>query len=62
MNNLKAGFSRANINPPMGIKVDGYFKPRFAEAILDDIEVNALAIECGDVKTIFMTVDHCGLV
>ncbi len=62
MNNLKAGFSRANINPPMGIKVVGYFKPRFAEAILDDIEVNALAIECGDVKTIFMTVDHCGLV
>lgn len=61
MNNLKAGFSRGNINPPMGIPIKGYYKPRFAEAILDDLEVNALALQCGDVKTILMTVDHCGL-
>jgi len=61
MNNLKAGFSRANINPPMGIPIRGYFKPRFAEAILDDIEVNALALQCGDVKTLLISVDHCGI-
>jgi len=61
MNNLKAGFGRANINPPMGIPIRGYFKPRFAEAILDDIEVNALALQCGDVKTVLLTVDHCGI-
>ncbi len=61
MNNLKAGFSRANINPPMGIPIRGYFKPRFAEGILDDVEVNALALECGDVRTLLISVDHCGI-
>ncbi len=61
MNNLKAGFSRGNINPPMGIPIRGYFKPRFAEAILDDLEVNALALQLGDVTTLLITVDHCGL-
>lgn len=61
MNNLKAGFGRVNINPPMGISIRGYYKPRFAEAILDDLEVNALALECGEVKTILISVDHCGI-
>ena len=61
MNNLKAGFGRANINPPMGIYIRGYFKPRYAEAILDDLEVNALAIECGETRTILISVDHCGI-
>ncbi len=61
MNNLKAGFGRANINPPMGISIRGYYKPRFAEGILDDIEVNALALQCGDIKTVLITVDHCGI-
>lgn len=61
MNNLKAGFSRVNINPPMGISIRGYYKPRYAEAVLDDLEVNALALECGDVKTLLISVDHCGI-
>ncbi len=61
MSNLKAGFARVNINPPMGIPIRGYYKPRFAEGILDDIEVVALALENGDVKTLFITVDHCGI-
>ena len=39
MNNLKVGFSKGNINPPMGIQIRGYFKERLAEGILDDIEV-----------------------
>ncbi len=61
MNSLKAGFGRANINPPMGIYIRGYFKPRYAEAILDDLEVNALALECGETRTILISVDHCGI-
>jgi len=60
MNNLKAGFARANINPPMGIPIRGYFKVRLAEGILDDLEVNALALQCGDVKTLLISIDHCG--
>lgn len=61
MNNLKAGFARGNINPPMGISIRGYFKKRFAEAILDDLQVNALALQCGDVKTLLISIDHCGM-
>ena len=61
MNNLKAGFARANINPPMGISIKGYFKPRFAEGILDDLEVNALALKAGDVAALLITVDNCGI-
>lgn len=61
MNNLKAGFSRGNINPPMGIPIRGYFKKRLAEAIIDDLEVNALALQCENVKTILITIDHCGI-
>ena len=61
MNNLKAGFGRVNINPPMGIAIRGYYKKRFAEAILDDLEINALALQCGGAKTLLINIDHCGI-
>ena len=61
MNNLKVGFSKGNINPPMGIQVRGYYKERFAEGILDDIEVVALALQSGETKALLITVDHCGI-
>ena len=61
MNSIKAGFSRVNINPPMGIPIRGYYKPRFAEAVLDDLEVNVLALECGEVRTLLISIDHCGI-
>ena len=61
MNNLKAGFARVNVNPPMGIPIRGYFKVRLAEAVLDDLEVNVLALQCGEVKTLLMSIDHCGI-
>ena len=61
MNSIKAGFSRVNINPPMGIPIRGYYKPRFAEAVLDDLYVNVLALECGEVRTLLISIDHCGI-
>ena len=61
MNKLKAGFARVNINPPMGIPVRGYFKERFADGILDDLEINALALECDGVKAILFCIDHLGI-
>jgi len=61
MNKLKAGFARVNINPPMGIPIRGYYKPRFAEGVLDDLEANALALECGEEKALLICVDHCGI-
>lgn len=61
MNKLNVGFSRANINPMLGIKIEGYYKTRLAEGILDDIEVNALALSDGSTKAIIISIDHCGI-
>lgn len=61
MSCLKAGFARVNINPPMGIPIRGYFKERLADGILDDIEVNVLALECKNEKILLMSVDNCGI-
>ncbi|MBE7033086.1 MAG: hypothetical protein E7406_02545 [Ruminococcaceae bacterium] len=61
MSNLKAGFARVNINPPMGIFVSGYFKDRFADGILDDLEANALAISLGDTTQLLINVDIAGI-
>ena len=60
MNTLKAGFARVNVTPMLGIKVRGYFKPRYAEGVLDELEINALALECGESKAILMSLDNCG--
>ena len=61
MNTLQAGFSRVNVTPMMGIPVRGYFKVRLADGVLDELEVNALALACGDTKVLLMTMDCCGI-
>ena len=60
MNTLKAGFARTDITPMMGIPVRGYFKPRFAEGVLDPLEICALALSCGEEKVVLISVDNCG--
>ena len=62
MNTLQAGFSRVNITPMLGIGMAGYFIPRKADGILDELEINCLAVACGDSKAVLITVDHCGIV
>ena len=61
MSSLKAGFARVNINPPMGIFVSGYFKERFADGILDDLEANALAISLGNTTQLLINIDNLGI-
>ena len=61
MNNFKVGFSRVNINPMMGVEVSGYFIERKAEAILDDLEANAIAFECGDTRAVMISADLCAI-
>ena len=60
MNKLQVGFSRVNVTPPLGIPVVGYFKPRFAEGVLDELEVNALALAVEEKKVVLLSVDNCG--
>ena len=54
---LKAGFSRVNVNPMMGISVDGYFIPRYADGILDDLEANAVSLSVGENRQVFVALD-----
>ena len=61
MNNLYAGFGRVNVTPMMGIAVHGYFKPRYAEGVLDELEINALALACGEEKAVLISIDHGGI-
>ena len=61
MSGLRVGFSRVNITPMMGIGLVGYFVPRYADGVLDELYINALALEQGDTRALLLTVDHCGI-
>ena len=61
MSKLYAGFARVNVTPMLGIGVSGYFKVRKAEGVLDDLEINALAVQRGDDKVVLLSMDHLGI-
>ena len=61
MNLLKAGFSRVNATPPLGIGIRGYFKPRIADGVLDELEINTLALAVEDKKVLLISFDNCGM-
>ena len=61
MKELKAGFGRINITPPMGIDIVGYYVKRNADGVLDELEANAVAVALDDKKVLLISVDHCGL-
>lgn len=57
MSNLRVGFSRHIVNPPMGIPVEGLFRVRLANEILDDITMSAVAFDDGVKKAVVVSVD-----
>jgi len=61
MSGFMAGYARVNINPMLGIAIEGYYVPRFARGILDDLEAGALALACGDTRILLISVDVCGI-
>jgi len=50
---LNVGFSRVDITPPFGTELTGYFHKRYADGILDPLELNALAV-CNENDTILI--------
>ena len=54
---LKVGFSRIAINPPIGVNLRGYFHQRLNEAILDDLEINTVAVEKDGVAVALVSID-----
>lgn len=61
MNRLHAGFACVNITPMMGIGIAGYYQTRVADGVLDDLEINALALSCGEDRAVLLSVDHVGM-
>ena len=50
---VQTGFARVDITPPLGVTVPGYMELRYADTILDPLEVTCLAIR-KDGKTAFI--------
>ena len=54
---LKAGFSRVNITPPMGIDLGGYYIKRQADHVLDELYAVATAVSSGDSTVVLLGLD-----
>lgn len=62
MNNLKVGYAKTNINPPLGIAVTGYYIDRFAKGFVDDLEVHAIVLSDTKKEIAMVSVDTCYMV
>lgn len=58
---VRAGFSRVNITPPMGIDISGYYVKRIADGVLDELEINTIAIRKDGTTVLLMAVDTMGM-
>ena len=61
MNRFYVGFARADVTPMMGIGLSGYFIPRYADGILDKLEINALALATDEKRILLINVDNEGI-
>lgn len=61
MNDLKIGYSKVDITPSLGIYVDGYFQERYAEGVLDNLELLCLAVKSGDKTALLLSADLVGI-
>lgn len=59
MNDLRIGYAEENINPKLGIAIEGYYVPRFAKGFLSDLKAIALAVKSGDETVIILSLDIC---
>lgn len=54
---VRVGFSRVVITPPIGTNIHGYYHQRIAEGVLDDLEVNAVAVEKNGNTVVLFAID-----
>ncbi len=57
MTNLKTGFARLCITPPLGTGIAGYYAKRNSKGILDDLHISALAIDDGEKQVLLMSAE-----
>ena len=61
MSQLKIGFSKVNINPPLGSAIFGYYVPRYAKGFLDNLEARTLVLEYAGNKYVIVSIDNCAI-
>ncbi len=54
---LKAGSATANITPPLGARIPGSFRPRYAEDVHDELFAKAVVIDNGSTRVAVITCD-----
>ena len=54
---LKAGSASANITPPLGTRIPGGFRPRYAENVDDELFAKAVVIDNGTTRIAVVTCD-----
>ena len=54
---FKAGYAKADITPPLGVFMPGYFKERFAKEILDPLEAVCVAFSDGRTTAVILQLD-----
>jgi len=58
---LKVGFSRVDVTPTLGTYLSGYFEARYADGILDPIQLNAIAVGNDKETLLIITADLLGI-
>lgn len=54
---VKAGAAAVKITPPLGVPMAGYYSPRFATAVHDDLYARALVLDSGGERAALVTLD-----
>lgn len=62
MNKLFTGFARVDVTPVLGTPIDGYYKERYVEGVLDPLEINALYMSCDGTEAVVLNIDNCGII
>ena len=57
MSELKVGFARLDMTPPLGAHINGYGIDRWVEGVLDPLYIHAVAAREGEKTVIAMTLD-----
>ena len=58
---FKAGFSRLDVTPPLGIPIPGYFTKRIADGVLDPLCISCVAVSDGTNAALIYSVDDVHL-
>ncbi len=61
MGKVKAGVARVCITPPLGTPLSGYFEPRYASGVHDELYATAVAFADGENRAVILSLDLCGL-